>query len=281
MRRPLAEALTLPYLQLNRTSLASWLIFDVDRPGAASAWDDGDLPVPTYVSTNPTNGHSHLGYAVSSPVCLTEAGRDHPRRYLAAIEHAYVARLRADSAFNGPLGKNPLHPRWVLWEPASCPTYELGLLAEYVDLPSSIPRSAHQEGYSRNCDLFQALLHWAVREIRNFWGESHNGSWREACIQQALALNRFEKPLGVNEVVGIGRSVARWTWVNTTPKGFQETQSIRGRRGGMSSGAARWAASAGKREIAQALAETGLSNRAIAAQLGVSHPTVGAWLSGK
>lgn len=271
----------MPYMHLNRPSMASWLIFDIDQPRAASAWDDANLPAPTYVSVNPANEHAHLGYALSGPVCLTDAGRDHPRRYLAAIEHAYKVRLKADVAFRGPLGKNPLHPRWLLWEPAGSPAYELGALAEYVELPPYVPRSPRNEGYSRNCDLFESLFYWAVRAIRDFWGQRHAGRWREACVQQALALNSFATPLEINEVLGVAGSVARWTWRHTTPQGFSQVQAIRGRRGGIASGEARWAASEEKRAVAQALAETGLSNRAIALQLGVSHPTIGAWLRGK
>jgi hypothetical protein len=276
--RPLSTALTLPYMQMSNPALACWLIFDIDRPDAASAWTDADLPPPTYIATNPANGHAHIGYALAAPVCVTDAARKHPQRYLAAIEHAYMTRLRADAAFNGPLAKNPLNERWKLWEPANCPQYELGLLADYVDLPSSLPRRPRPEGFSRNCDLFEVLSAWAVRAIRGFWGPGGENRWRDACIQQALSLNTFPDPLGWNEVVGIGRSVGRWTWRNTTPAGFRAVQAERGRRGGIASGAARRAVTEEQRSAAIVLALQGLSNRAIAARLGVSHPTVAAWL---
>ncbi|HDR8920146.1 TPA: replication initiation protein [Burkholderia vietnamiensis] len=276
--RPLSTALTLPYMQMSNPALACWLIFDIDRPGAATAWTDADLPPPTYVATNPENGHAHLGYALAAPVCVTDAARKHPQRYLAAIEHAYMTRLRADAAFNGPLAKNPLNERWKLWEPANCPTYELGLLADYVDLPTSLPRRPKPEGYSRNCDLFEVLLAWGVRAIRGYWAPGGENRWREACIQQALALNTFTVPLGMSEVMSIGRSVSRWTWKNTTPAGFRAVQAERGQRGGIASVAARRAATEEQRSAAIVLARQGLSNRAIAAQLGVSHPTIAAWL---
>ncbi|WP_261542018.1 replication initiation protein [Burkholderia multivorans] len=276
--RPLSTALTLPYMQMSNPALACWLIFDIDRPGAASAWTDADLPPPTYVATNRDNGHAHLGYALAAPVCVTDAARQHPRRYLAAIEHAYMTSLRADVAFNGPLAKNPLHERWMLWEPANCPMYELNVLAEYVDLPAALPRRAKPEGYSRNCDLFETLLAWAVRAIRGYWGPGGEERWREACVRQALALNTFSAPLAASEVMSVGRSVSRWTWRNTTPAGFRAVQAERGRRGGVASGAARRAASEEQRSAALTLALQGLSNRAIAARLGVSHPTVATWL---
>lgn len=259
--------------------MACWLIFDIDRADAASAWDDADLPPPTYVATNPENGHAHLGYALAAPVCVTDAARKHPQRYLAAIEHAYMTRLHADTAFNGPLAKNPLNDRWRLWEPANCPKYELSLLAEYVDLPKSLPRRPKPEGYSRNCDLFEMLFAWAVRAIRSYWGPGGEERWREVCVQQALALNTFSVPLSTSEAMGVGRSISRWTWRNTTPTGFRAAQTERGRRGGVASGAARRASNEERRSAALVLALQGQSNRAIAAQLGVSHPTVATWLN--
>ena len=258
--------------------MACWLIFDIDRREAASAWEDAYLPPPTYIAINPSNGHAHLGYALSSPVCMTDVARSHPQRYLAAIERAYIRRLKADVAFNGPLAKNPLNDKWRLWEPANCPAYELGLLAEYVDLPKREPPRPKREGYSRNCDLFETLMFWAVRAIRNYWDTRNSDRWREDCIQKAVNLNVFQIPLGVNEAIGIGRSVAKWTWRNTTPSGFHDSQARVGRRGGVASGKSRRAASELQRAMASELAQQGLSMRAIATELGVSHPTVSSWL---
>ncbi|MCG9115921.1 replication initiation protein [Laribacter hongkongensis] len=114
--RPKVTALGERYIQLNPPAHQAWLILDIDRPGAALAWDDADLPPPTYVAINPENGHAHIGYALSSPVCTTDAARIAPMRYLAAIERAYTEKARADFAFAGSLAKNPLHPSWRLWE---------------------------------------------------------------------------------------------------------------------------------------------------------------------
>ncbi len=146
-------------------------------------------------------------------------------------------------------------------------------------MPTALPRRLKPEGYSRNCDLFETLLAWAVRAIRSYWGPGGEERWREACIRQALALNTFSDPLGASEVMSVGRSVGRWTWRNTTPAGFRAVQAERGRRGGVASGTACRAASEEQRSAALVLALQGLSNRAIASQIGVSHPTVAAWLN--
>lgn len=228
--RPKSVGLSLPYLQLNPPAHCAWLLLDVDEDGSASTtWLDAGLPPPTYVAINRENGHAHLGYALASPVCTTDAARLMPMRYLAAIEHAYTARTRADFGFVGPLAKNPLHPHWLLWEPANTPTYELGYLAEFVDLPTKITRA--RAGIGRNCDLFDGLREWAYTAVRGFWRPRGEDAWREAVRRQAESLNVFEVPLRYSEVAGIARSVARFVWRNFTPGDFRAVQAARGRRG--------------------------------------------------
>jgi len=275
--RPRSVALGAPYLQLNPPAHCAWLLLDVDRNGAASAWLDGSLPPPTYIAINRENGHAHFGYALAAPVCTTDAARVGPMRYLAAIEHACTARLGADFAFAGPLAKNPLHPLWQVWEPANAPTYELGYLAEFVDLPSRLaPRPA---GLGRNCDLFDGLRTWAYSAVRGFWRPGGEDAWRAAVRQQAEALNTFAVPLGLAEVAGIARSVARYVWRRFTPAGFREVQAERGRLGGVASGASRRSATQERRAQAIAMASQGLSLRRIASALDVGHETVRRWLA--
>ena len=199
------------------------MIIDIDLPNAALKWDFRGLPPPTYISINPKNGHAQYGYALRAPVCVTKYARSHPLRYLAAIESAYIHMLDADVAFNGPLAKNPLHEQWRLWEPANAPCYELGTLADYVPL-SSKRAKLMESGIGRNCTIFDSLLKWAVPAIRGYWGPNGEGVWLAAVRDCAESLNVFENPLSTNEVAGIARSVARWTWRNTTPTGFRDSQ---------------------------------------------------------
>lgn len=230
--RPQLVALSAPYLQLNPPAHCAWLLLDIDRRDAASAWLDAGLPPPTYVAINRENAHAHMGYALAAPVCTTDAARLAPLRYLAAIEYAYTARVGADFAFAGPLAKNPLHPLWEVWEPANAPTYELGLLAEFVDLPAKLPPMA--AGLGRNCDLFDGLRLWAYGTVRQFWRPGGEEAWREAVRRQAEALNTSAIPLGAAEVASIARSVARYVWRRFTPAAFREVQAARGRRGAAS-----------------------------------------------
>lgn len=279
--RSQSQALTEPFIQLNPPTHAAWLVFDIDRPRAADAWIDASLPPPTYAATNPENGHAHLGYALSAPVCTTAHGRLKPLRYLAVIEYAYRRLLGADAAFGGYLAKNPLHPRWLLWEPANAPQYELGLLADYVDLPLQLPPSRRQEdrGYSRNCDLFDDLKGWAYVAIRDYWRPRGEELWRNAVLMQADRLNTFAVPLLASEISGIARSVARWTWRNTTPAGFRARQAAVGRLGGLASGQVRYAASLELRQRAIALAASGWGYTRIADELQAPRTTVRSWIA--
>ena len=227
--RPKVTALGERYIQLNPPAHKAWLILDIDRPGAALAWENAGLPPPTYVAINPENGHAHIGYALSSPVCTTDAARIAPMRYLAAIERAYELKVGADCAFTGPLAKNPLHPSWKLWEPANAPSYELGYLAEFADLstrPAPIPA-----GVGRNCDLFDRLRMWAYNAVRGYWRPEGQRFWGEVVRRQAETLNCYPVPLSNAEVAGIARSVARYVWRRFSPAEFRELQAERGRRG--------------------------------------------------
>ncbi|MBF6618277.1 MAG: replication initiation protein [Candidimonas sp.] len=275
--RPLATALKLPYVQLNPPAHACWLQFDIDRPEAAYAWEDADLPPPTYVSINRENTHAQYGYALAAPVCTTAAARTAPVRYLAAIERAYNKKMRADLAFNGPLAKNPLHESWLLWQPANDAIYELGELADYVDLPTPAEMIAAKinvdySGLGRNCFLFEQLRAISYSEVRKFWRPGGNEPFFSHLLNIAEAINSsFTAPLGFSEVKAIVKSVSKWTWKTFSPAKFRDIQAARGRLVG-----------ATKRdqllEKVLYLSARGESNRAIARALGVDDKTVAAWL---
>ena len=271
--RPLTTALNEPYIQLNPPSTAAWLLLDVDEPEAAVAWERAGLPPPTFVATNPDNGHAQMGYALASPVCTSPNGRRHPIRYLAAIEAAYVQAVKGDRGFNGPAGKNPLHERWKLWEPANAARYELSVLAEHVgELPAWLPRKREASGLGRNCSLFEELSQWACRAVRSYWRAGGEDQWQTAVWDMAEAINAgFLEPLPGGEVRRLARSVSRWVWRHTTPAGFRERQAAVGALKGQQ---------LRNEKLPEAIVMhgQGLSNKAIATALGVSAPTIANWL---
>jgi len=280
--RSLAQALTKPYIQINRPYLRIWSIFDVDRPGAAVAWEDAMLPPPAWAAVNRDNGHAHLVYGLSAPVLVDSPDmRQAPLRYLCAVEAAFRAKLEADSGYSGLITKNPAHPLWrVLKGPQR--GYELGELAEWVDLSKHAPRRKPEEvGLGRNVSLFDWLRQYAYRHIRHYKGDVRNFVvWQSHLNSRALLRNGdFQHPLDGREVWHIARSVSKWTWrrfdIDASDARFSALQAHRGR----ASGEARLAASEDKRASARLMRAHGMTQQAIADALGVPRRTVSYWLS--
>lgn len=286
--RPLLSALKRPYIQANPPYLRVWSIYDIDRPGAFFAWEDANLPEPSWTAANVENGHGHLAYGLSAPVLVDSPDmRQGPLRYLCAIESAFRERLGADQGYSGLMTKNPLHERWrVAYGPGY---YDLGELAEWVDLPKHLPKRKPEEiGLGRNCTLFDELCKkFAYRKIREYkpLGLPGWNPWRSACYDWALERNGdFHVPLDSREVWHITKSVSKWTWRNMSMEGWRqwvakthtsEIQAIRGRK----SGAVRLAASEENRASARLMRIQGQSFRAIAGALGVSVGSVHSWCS--
>lgn len=228
--RPAATALQQRHIQPNAPLEVAWLVFDLDYAGAALAWEHANLPPPTFTVINPENAHAHIFYGLAAPVCMSDAARHAPIRYAAAVQAAFVAKLCADPGYAGLIAKNPLHDAWRV---VSVPKlYDLGEMAEHVDLPRFLPKRA-EVGLGRNCTLFDTLRSWAYQWVREY---KHNGAsldqWKAAVLGQAEALNDFSVPLAYGEVKATAKSVARWTWAQFNDAVFSAIQSARGRRGG-------------------------------------------------
>ena len=220
MIRALEIALGKRYIQLNPPGMAAFLIFDIDREGAAFAADDAGLPSATFTVVNPSNAHAHMIYALKSPVCVSENGRDKPREYMEAVLSAYTLSLGADWNYTGPLCKNPFCGYWETIT-ANAAIYDLATLADSVELSPYSSRRA-VEGIGRNCDTFEKLRKWAYRAIGGYWTDGFD-AWMYQVSQMARAFNcALEKPLFPNEVSHIAKSVARWTWREITPERLEE-----------------------------------------------------------
>lgn len=239
--RPAATALQRRYIQHNPPPVIAWLVFDIDKCSAVEAWectarDDEklpQLPPPAWIASNPCGIGGHIAYGISSPVARTDAARDRPLRFAAAVEYAYRQRLGADRGYAGLVTKNPVHKHWRVYTPSlDGGVYDLAELSEYVNLPKKIPRRDQEVGIGRNVSLFDNLRQWSYSAVRQYWRPDGYNAWLEACVDRASDLNQFATPLPYQEVRGIGRSVAKWVWKNFTPMGFRQVQSGRGVRSG-------------------------------------------------
>ncbi len=216
--RPREYAIRYPYMQINRPGMVSWLIFDLDHTNSL-IWSDVDLPAPNLVVRNRANGHSHLYYAIPS-VCTTENARAKPIQYMKAVYSAFAARLNADKEYNsGPVAKTPGHPWWSTTELHNH-IYELGELADYVDLAVSPWGKGPQIddlGHSRHCILFEQLRFFAYSIVNRERERGTFAAFTRALEAFAHNSNNFQKHgfsenLPLSSLKATVKSVARWTW---------------------------------------------------------------------
>lgn len=284
--RPKEKALQKPYIQINPPCFVAHLVFDIDKEDAFFAWSDANLPQPNWISKNKENGHVHIGYMLSTPVCTTNNARQKIVRYLARIQHAYTNKLGADKGYVGLIAKNPLHNEWdnhIL----STKAYELNYLADFVDLEPLSTKQTEVSGLGRNCTLFDIVRHWAYKAIRELSDVGYD-EWQAEVLSKAANVNTgFFSPLDHREVNSTARSIAKWVWRNHGSAEFQAIfsakQAARGRKGGKASnsskgGKARSEQYSDLRAEALKLHVTGINNTQIAKQLNVSRMTVNRWL---
>ncbi len=273
-------ALRHSHIQSNSPALRWRLVFDIDRPAAVFAAEDGGVATPNWIAENPRNGHAHLGYEIAAPLVTSEAGRADPLRFAAAIEYAYMEKLGADRGYVGLICKNPLHEQWRT-SVQRVQAYDLGELAEWVNLPSRIPKKQLAESpLGRNVAVFDRLRHWAYRNVKRY---EDSAEWKFACLMQATAFNSsFQVALPNNEVQHIAKSVSKWTWTrfdtDASDARFSKLQAHRGRIGGVLSGQSRAAKAESRATEAQALAKQGMTQKAIALTMGTSQQNVSNWL---
>lgn len=278
--RSQAQALKASHIQANSPALRWRLVFDIDRPGALFAADDANVAPPSWAAVNPVNGHAHLGYELETPIIISEAGHSAPIRFAAAVERGYMLALKADRGYSGLMCKNPHSPRW--WTYIHNPTpYDLPTLAEWLPGLPAVPAKGNTlDGpIGRNTAVFTALLKWAHRNSGQISNREH---MLKACRYKAAELNMGGLP--ENELEHIARSVTKRVFDRVakaeSDERFSKRQAYRGKLGGEASGKARLAASEDKRVSARLMRGKGMTQAAIAAELGVHVNTVASWLRG-
>ena len=228
------------YIQPNGATHRYYLVFDVDRSGAAIDWTDRKAPAPNITVMNRENGHAHLIYCLETSIRTAPDASLKPLKYAAAVERALCHALDADVRYSGLICKNPLNAHWqvAVWEENS---YTLDWLADCLDMNASEARSVdYSYGLGRNCQLFEKTRQWAYRAIRQSYPDYPQ--WLEAATQRVEAYNlQLTTPLSPAECATIGKSVAKWTYQRFTEKGWldwvakthtPEIQAVRGRKGG-------------------------------------------------
>ena len=277
--RPLQTAKNRRYLQINPPTQQHYLVFDVDRQGAAFAWEDCNVAPPNYAAINPENGHAHLVYKLAEPVATSEHGRLAPLRYLAAIERGYRIELGADAGYSGLVTRNPYKTRTLCIHKHE---YDLFELSDWLkrDLGEYAEQETVIAGLGRNVTLFDTTRVWAYKAIRFYRVPERSrlfDVWRKEVEDYALGINaQFPTPLVYSEVKATAKSIAKYCWKHDAEvQGkFSQKQAERGKLGGLAKGAA----NEQKRVQARLLAAQGISQKAIATELGVTDRTIRNWL---
>lgn len=290
------------YIQPNHPAVCKWLAFDIDDPEALFTCFDKGLPPPQVIIKNPTNGHAHYLYRLTTPVGIGGKSSMKAVRYLASVQKALAEALGADKGYSGNLIKNPCYvkanapkeklPLWIDEDEYEVngerdehetyivrgvqSSYTLAELADYLDLPPLLSQTdqepANDSGYGRNCTLFDELRHIAYK----LPDKSYNSVISELESVSDSINNRFDVPLPYNEVKHIIRSIARYcSKKNFTEshKRFSELQAYRGAKGGKAKGDAY----AEQKQLAIELYEKGMKKKDIAEKVGVTPRTLTNW----
>lgn len=276
------NAITHAYIQPNQPQIAKWLWYDIDRADATLAYHIRDLPPPTIVVKNSTNGHAHYGYRLAIEVGLSGQSRKAPIAYLEAVYKALGRALGADQNYSGNLIKNPLNSAHECYL-TGANSYSLDELADYfLDLSAastSASTSANDVIFGRNCATFEHTRHKAYRIAHKYMRYS---DLYQHVLAIASAYNaQFDAPMFDNELHHIARSITRYclsakfvAHAKESAIAFSELQRHRASKGG----AARSDKYQEQRARAQELHVHGMNKSQIAKQLKVSRQTVINWL---
>ncbi|KUX02812.1 plasmid replication protein [Escherichia coli] len=237
------RALLARYIQQNQPHAQFWLVFDVDREGAAIDWSDRNAPAPLHhqpfqVERIFANQAAvvHIRTKFLTQRTFNRCGifqrlnRGIRRGSHGDVECVEQVSVSVHRIFNGDVRREE--------------AYTLDELADYLDLSASERRSIDKHyGMGRNCHLFEMTRKWAYRAIRQGWPAF--SQWLEAVIQRVEMYNAsLPVPLSLAECRAIGKSIAKYTHRNFTPETFAqyvadthtpEIQAARGRKGGSKS----------------------------------------------
>ena len=176
-----------PYIEVNPLCVQSLIITDVDAGDVSGLPQLVGLPPESWaVRTRNEVGSGHIGYALASPVVLTDAAHRRPINLLARVEWGIRDVLGGDAAYAGRIMKNPISPgafQDTLWpQDEIFPTYTLrelaSSLADLGALPSPGDPRPRASGVGRNIDIFDRTRTWAYRAIKRYWSSSFS-EWSE------------------------------------------------------------------------------------------------------
>ena len=231
---PISSAIKSIYLQPNSLTHKYFMIFDLDSEMSVLDWSDKGLPAPHLIVRNLDNGRSHLTYILNTSVKTDVRGLLKPIKYCSDVEHGLAVRIGADMNYNGLLTKNPFNTSAFKVFSFQDEPYDLDYLNEFVDKDlvrqqrEAKKKKNVEDGFAsgRNCTLFETLRLWAYSN----WHRFHQVALHAEILDQAMMLNTFECPLGMNEVRTIADSVYRFITQHFSIERLNELKSERAKQ---------------------------------------------------
>lgn len=188
---------------------------------AAGYWREAGVAEPSFIVTNPANGHAHVVYLLRGWLRIdgADAGDLAAVRYYASIERSYTRALRADAGYAGLVQHNPFHAAYDTIVGRDEP-YSLRELASFVELPRVSRRAVEIRRDGRNVETFDRLRFWAYAQIAEFRCGPRE-TWDEVVASRALAIAeqvRAAHPAATHaytdaEALDTAKSVAGWVWM--------------------------------------------------------------------
>lgn len=232
------------YIQPNHPAVTEWIVIDIDHSNALYAHHDANAPAPQFIVVNPKNGHAHLFYRLKTPVGKWGRSSHKAVMYLTAVYASLTKKLGGDMGYSGNICKNPNSDAWRTYTPNDAPpSYDLGDLADWLDLPSwnetaAIRRKGYDEttAVGRNVSLFHGIRKHAYALA----GRTSGKALYIGIVALADAYNaQFDTPLPSNEVMHTVRSIYRYCTSErfkaakaASDADFSALQAHRGRKGG-------------------------------------------------
>lgn len=261
------QAVNYRYVETQPSALKNMMVFDVDSEDAASsikslAWDDETIPEPNLIVENPGSSHAHAYYFLKGRVSAGTKAHD----YYAHIYGRLAVAIGSDPCFTGKIARTP-HQHYV----EALRSDEYTLLELDIATPAlRASKSVLETGEGRNVDLFNNARMFAYRNARRL-DYDYNKIYG-AVLERALELNaelfadNEKSILGLNEVKGVARSVAKWVSDKFTEEAFSKLQATRSHR--------RWEATSEERrergELMLFMKDEGLTAREIAEVFGTT-----------
>ena len=227
-RRPLAEALKHPRIQLNASNSTAVVTIDVDSDSwiaECARRRERNLAVPSWVTYRYSNHRAHVAFVLKMPVHKNAESSRRAMWYLAAILAFLQDSFNGDPGYTGLITRNPIYKsselctQWTKGKGFTLKQLALGMPAE---IKAVSKRRLLNNAIGRNCSMFSTLMKIA--------GCPQNRTLE--LLPVALTLNaQFEHSLPECEIARTVKSVERyrrnWNYYDHSPA----KQAERGRKG--------------------------------------------------